>query len=158
VQVHTGHMAGIRNRVDKANAAHFAPVLELHTRVQFDLFHGNWPYMGDILFLGKNYPNVRLNLCWLPIIDPIYAQELIKRAVVTVPHNKLHGFGGDYWDAPEYTVAHLTIGREVIAAALADLVETSWLEEQEAICLAADWLFNNPNSFYRLGLAPITNL
>ena len=116
VQVHTGHMAGIRNRVDKANAAHFAPVLELHTRVQFDLFHGNWPYMGDILFLGKNYPNARLNLCWLPIIDPIYCQELIKRAVMVVPHNKIHGFGGDYWDAPEYSVAHLTIGREVIAA------------------------------------------
>ena len=58
VQVHTGQMGGIRNRVDKANAAHFASVLELHSDVRFDLFHGNWPYMGDLLFLGKNFPNV----------------------------------------------------------------------------------------------------
>ncbi len=152
VQLHTGHMAGIRNRVDKANAAHLAPVLELHTQVQFDLFHGNWPYMGDILFLGKNYPNVRLNLCWLAIIDPLYAQEMVRRLVVTVPHSKVHAFGGDYWDAPEYSVAHLTIALEVLAAGLADTVESGWLEEYEAVSMAADWLYNNPNAFYRLGL------
>lgn len=154
VQIHTGHMAGIRNRVDKSNAAHFVPVLELHSEVQFDLFHGNWPYMGDLLFLGKNYPNVTLNLCWVHMIDPLYTRELIKRAVMTVPHAKIHGFGGDYWYVPEFAVAHLTIAREVIASALADLVECDWLEEEEASCLAADWLFNNPNRFYKLGLQP----
>jgi len=154
VQIHTGHLAGIRNRVQKANAAHLASVLELHRQVRFDLFHGNWPYMGDLLFLGKNYPNVILDLCWLPIIDPLYAQELLKRAVVTVPHVKIHGFGGDYACVPQLVTAHLIIAREVIAAALADLVESGWLEEAQAIRLAADWLFNNPNSFYDLGLQP----
>ncbi len=154
VQVHTGHMAHIRNRVDKANAAHLAPVLELHSKVRFDLFHGNWPYMGDLLFLGKNYPNVTLDLCWVHIIDPLYAQELLKRAVMTVPHAKIHGFGGDYRDFPEFAAAHLAIAREVIAGALADLVEYGWFEEEEAIRLAAEWLFNNPNRFYRLGMEP----
>lgn len=154
VQIHTGHMAGIRNRVGKANAANFASVLELHSAVQFDLFHGNWPYMGDLLFLGKNYPNVTLDLCWVHMIDPLYAQELLKRAVMTVPHAKIHGFGGDYWLAPELVSAHLVLGREVIAGTLADLVECGWLDEETAIQLAADWLFNNPNRFYNLGLQP----
>ncbi len=154
VQLHTGHMAQIRNRVDKTNAAHLAPVLELHSEVQFDLFHGNWPYMGDLLFLGKNYPNVNLDMCWVNMIDPLYAQELLKRAVMTVPHAKIFGFGGDYFAAPEFSVAHLQIAREVIASALADLVECGWLEEEEAIRVAADWLYNNPNRFYRLGLPP----
>lgn len=81
VQLHTGHMAGVRNRVDKANARHLATVLELHRDVRFDLFHGNWPYMGDLLFLVKNYPNAYLNCCWLPLIDPIYAQELLVRSI-----------------------------------------------------------------------------
>jgi len=154
VQVHTGHMAGARNRVDKANAAHLASVLELHSEVQFDLLHGNWPYMGDLLFLGKNYPNVALNLCWVTMIDPLYTQELLKRAVMTVPHAKIHGFGGDYLYVPENAVAHLAIAREVIASALADLVECGWLEEEEATSLAADWLYSNPNRFYDLGLQP----
>jgi hypothetical protein len=152
VQLHTGHMAGIWNRVDKANAGLLTPVLELHRGVRFDLFHGNWPEMGPLLFIAKNYPNVALDLCWLQIIDPLYAEELLRRVVVTIPHTKIHGFGGDYVDAPEYSVAHLTIAREVIASALADLVERGWLEEEQAGEIAADWLFNNPNRFFRLGL------
>ncbi len=152
VQLHTGHMAGIYNRVDKANAALLAPVLELHREVRFDLFHGNWPEMGPILFLAKNYPNVTIDCCWLQIIDPFYAEELLRRAVVTIPHTKIHGFGGDYVDAPEYSAAHLTIAREVIASALADLVDRGWLDEAQAMGIAADWLFNNPNKFFKLGL------
>ena len=156
VQLHTGHMAGIRNRVDKTNAAHLATVLELHRDVRFDLFHGNWPYLGDLLFLGKNYPNVALDCCWLHIIDPDYASELLERSVMTLPHTKVHGFGGDYGDFPEFVAAHLRIARENIAATLCRIVERGWLTEQQALTLAADWLFNNPNRFFRLGLAEYT--
>jgi hypothetical protein len=155
VQLHTGHMAGIRNRVEKTNAALLAPVLELHRDVRFDLFHGNWPYLGDLLFLGKNYPNVALDCCWLHIIDPEYASELLERSVLTLPHSKIHGFGGDYGDVPEYVAAHLRIARENIAATLARLVERGWLSEENAVSLAADWLFNNPNRFYNLGFEDI---
>lgn len=155
VQVHTGHMAGSYNRVDKTNAALLAPVLELHSEVRFDLFHGNWPYMGDLLFLGKNYSNVALDLCWLHIVDPAYAIELMERAVLTLPHTKIHGFGGDYGDVPEFSVAHLEIARQNIAAALTHLVESRWLEEEQALGLAKDWLFNNPNRFFNLGLEEI---
>jgi hypothetical protein len=123
VQLHTGHMAGVRNRVDKTNAAYLAGVLELHQEVRFDLFHGNWPYLGDLLFLGKNYPNVSLDLCWLHIIDPAYAIELLERAVPVMPHTKIHGFGGDFGDQPEYVTAHLQIARKNISAALANLIE-----------------------------------
>lgn len=154
VQLHTGHLAVIRNRVSNSNPAHLASVLELHSEVQFDLFHGGWPYMGDLLFLGKNYPNVTLDLCWVHMLDPLYAAELLKRAVITVPHAKVFGFGGDYWISPELSTAHLLLAREVIASALADLVESGWLEEEEATRIAADWLYNNPNRFYNLGLPP----
>jgi hypothetical protein len=155
VQLHTGMVVGPYNRVDKTNAAQLAPVLELHREVRFDLFHGNWPYMGDLLFLGKNYPNVALDLCWLHIIDPDYASELMERAVLTMPHTKLHGFGGDYGDIPEFVAAHLQIARENIAGTLARLVERGWLEEEAALSLAADWLFNNPNRFFKLGFDEI---
>jgi hypothetical protein len=155
VQLHTGHMAGIRNRVDKTNAAYLAPVLELHRDVRFDLFHGNWPYLGDLLFLGKNYPNVSLDCCWLHIIDPDYAIELLERSVLTMPHTKVHGFGGDYGDVPEFVAGHLYIARENIAAALTRLIERGWLGEEEAVSLAADWLFNNPNRFFKLGFEEI---
>jgi hypothetical protein len=152
VQIHTGHMAGNYNRVDKTNAASLASVLELHREVKFDLFHGNWPYLGDLLFLGKNYPNVSLDLCWLHIIDPLYAIELMERAVLTLPHTKVHAFGGDYGDVPEFSAAHLQVARQNIAAALANLVQAGWLKEEQALTIARDWLFNNPNQFFHLNL------
>ncbi len=155
VQLHAGHTAGVRNRVDKTNAAYLASVLELHRDVRFDLFHGNWPYLGDLLFLGKNYPNVALDCCWLHIIDPDYAAELLERSVLTLPHTKVHGFGGDYGDVPEFVAGHLQIARENIAGVLTHLVERGWLEEEEALSLAADWLFNNPNRFFKLGFEEI---
>ena len=155
VQLHTGHMAGVYNRVDKTNAAHLASVLELHREVRFDLFHGNWPYLGDLLFLGKNYSNVALDCCWLHIIDPDYAAELLERSVMVLPHTKVHGFGGDYGDMPEFVVGHLQIARENISGVLARLVERGWLEEEQALSLAADWLFNNPNRFFKLGFDEI---
>ena len=155
VQLHTGHMAGQYNRVDKANAVHLASVLELHREVRFDLFHGNWPYMGDYLYLGKNYPNTALDLCWLHIIDPTYAVELLTRAVQTLPHTKIHGFGGDYFDVPEYVAGHLEIARQNIALALTRLVEQHWINEEDAYRLAVDWFFNNPNRFFKLGLESI---
>jgi len=155
VQIHTGHMAGIRNRVDKANAALFTQVLELHQDVKFDLFHGNWPYMGDILFLVKNYPNAYLDLCWVNIIDPIYSIELLERSVMTVPHKKVSGFGGDYV-APELIPAHLSLAQENIARALSNLISRGWLSESEALQIAADWLYNNPNELFKLDLKPYT--
>ncbi|MBK9123620.1 MAG: amidohydrolase family protein [Chloroflexi bacterium] len=152
VQIHTGHMAGIYNRVDRANVQLFATVLELHQDVRFDLFHGNWPYDGDILFLTKNYPNVRLDLCWLYIIDPINAIEMLKRSIVSIPHSKIHAFGGDFQDHPEFSVASLKIAQEVVTIALSELVETRWLTIEDAQRIAADWFFHNPNEFFRLGL------
>lgn len=150
VQLHTGHMAGIRNDIVKTNAADLTSVIELHQDVRFDLFHGNWPYMDEYLFLGKNYPNVWLDLCWVQIIDPLYSIELMKRAVMTVSHTKIFAFGGDTGDI-EWTVGYLVIARDNVACALSELVDSGWLKIYEAEEIAKDWFFNNPNEFFKLG-------
>jgi hypothetical protein len=45
----------------------------------------------------------------------------------------------------------LQIARENIAGTLARLVERGWLDERQALSIAADWLFNNANRFFALG-------
>ena len=95
VQIHTGHMAGIRNEITKTNAVGLTSLLELHRETRFDLFHANWPYGGEVLFLVKNYPNVSLDFCWVHMVDPLYTQALLKQAVSSVPHGKIHGYGSD---------------------------------------------------------------
>ena len=151
VQIHTGHMAGIRNDIVKTNASHLIPSIELHEDVRFDLFHGNWPYMDEYIFMGKNYPNVYLNLCWAQSIDPLYCIELMKRAVMTVPHSKIFAFGGDT-GMIEWAAGYLSQAKDNVACALSELADSGWLNIDEAKQIGYDWFFNNPNDFYRLGL------
>jgi uncharacterized protein len=152
VQIHTGHMAGIRNEITKTNAVKLTTLIELHRDVRFDLFHANWPYGGELLFLGKNYPNVTLDFCWANIIDPVYCQQLFKQALCTVPHGKIHGYGSDFLGSADRAWAHATIARDNIAIALSDMVEMDYLELDEAKEVAHAWLFGNANAFFRLGL------
>lgn len=154
VQIHTGHMASIRNDVTKANASLLIQTLELHRDVRFDLFHANWPYMDEYLFIGKNYPNAYLDLCWAHEIDPLYCVELMKRAVMTVPHCKVFAFGGDT-SMVEWLAGYLEIARDNTAIALSELIDSGWLSLNEAKQIAADWFFNNPNEFFRLGFEPV---
>jgi len=152
VQIHTGHMAGIRNEIGKTNAVGLTSVLELHREVRFDLFHANWPYGGELLFLGKNYPNVAIDFCWANIIDPIYCQNLFRQALSCVPHGKIHGYGSDFAGSADRAWAHAQIARDNIAIALSDMVEIEYLGIDEAKQVARMWMFDNANEFFRLGL------
>jgi len=153
VQIHTGHMAGIRNEITKTNAVHLTRLVELHRETRFDLFHANWPYAGELLFLAKNYPNVAVDFCWAHIIDPLYSQNMLRQAVSSVPHGKIHGFGSDLsGETTAAAWAHASIARDNIAAALADLVEIDYLGYEDAQEIAFAWLFKNPNAFFKLGL------
>ncbi|MBE0696827.1 MAG: amidohydrolase family protein, partial [Anaerolineaceae bacterium] len=142
VQIHTGHMAGIRNEIAKTNAVHLTRLLELHRDTRFDLFHANWPYGGEILFLIKNYPNAAIDFCWTHMVDPYYSQELLRQAVFSVPHGKIHGFGSDLaGDTVTSAWAHADLARDNISMALADLVEIEYLDLDDAKNIAYDWLF-----------------
>jgi len=145
-------MAGIRNGIVKTNAAGLTKLIELHRDVRFDLFHANWPYGGEFLFLGKNYPNVTLDFCWANIIDPVYCQNLFKQVLSAVPHGKVHGYGSDFGGSADRAWAHASIARDNIAIALSDMVEMAYLDLNEAKEVATAWLFGNANSFFRLGL------
>ncbi len=152
VQLHTGLLAGIRHDVSKANAILLRPVLELHRDVKFDLFHGNWPYSGEWLFLGKNYPNVYLNFCWVNTIDPIYSQRLFQQAVSSLPHGKIFGYGSDYVGYATHAWAHSQLAKDNIAIALSDLVDMEYLSMKEAKDIIKAWLYDNPNRVFKLGL------
>lgn len=160
VQVHTGHLAGLYGDISQANAAGLANLLMLHNDVRFDLFHANWPYSGEILFLAKVYPNVTIDFCWTNIIDPVYSQNLFRQALASVPHSKIHGYGSDFggFGYPpgggyvDRAWAHAQIARENIAVALSDMVDLDYLSLDEAKEVANAWLFGNANEFYRLGL------
>lgn len=151
VQVHTGHMAGHRNDVAKTNAAGLRSLLEVHRDVRFDLFHANWPYAGDLLFLAKNYANVSIDMCWAYAIDPIYCKDLLKRIVVTVPYTKVHGYGTDVGGShPHMVWAYSEEARDIIAAALSELVAEEYISVDDSLEIASAWLYGNARRFFGL--------
>ncbi len=152
VQIHTGHMAGIRNDIVKTNAAHLTSIIEMHRDVRFDLFHANWPYGGELLFLAKNYPNVAIDFCWANIIDPVCCQNLFKQALSCVPHGKIHGYGSDFCGFADRAWAHADIARDNIAIALSDMIDAEYIDIDDAKEIALMWLRENANEFFRLGL------
>ena len=128
VQIHTGHMAGVRNDIAKTNAVGLTRIIELHRDVRFDLFHANWPYSAELIYLAKNYPNVRIDFCWANIIDPIYCQRMFQQALSAVPHGKVHAYGSDYGGSVDRAWAHAQIARANVAIALSELVEMEYLD------------------------------
>ncbi len=153
VQIHTGHLAGNYGDIRGTNAAHLAPLLEMHRDVRFDLFHANWPYGGEFLFLGKNYPNVRLNFCWANVIDPAYCKALFRQALSAVPRIKIHAHGSDYSGFPDRAWAAARIARDNVACALAEAVAQGETDLDEARETATMWFYTNPREFFRLGSA-----
>lgn len=152
VQLHTGHMAGVRDDIEKTNAIKLRSVLELHRDVRFDLFHANWPYSGELLFLAKNYPNVTIDFCWANIIDPIYCQRMFEQVLSCVPHGKIHAYGSDFGGCVDRAWAHASIARENITIALSKMVDEEYIDVDDAKQIAYAWLFANANEFFRLDI------
>jgi len=152
VQIHTGLLAGLRGDMRPVNAAHLTPLFPMYPDVKFDLFHASWPYADDLCALAKCHPNVTIDFCWAQSIDPVYAQNLMKRLVSCAPYSKVHGYGSDYFGQTDKAWAHAGLARDNIARALADLIAADYLDLDAAQEIATAWLFDNPNRFFKLGL------
>jgi hypothetical protein len=70
---------------------------------------------------------------------------------MTVPHNKIFAFGGDTGHI-EWVAGYLSQVKDNVAYALSELVDSDWLNIDEAKQIGFDWFYNNPNEFYKLGL------
>jgi hypothetical protein len=99
--------------------------------------------------LGKNFPNVYVDLCWVHVISPWVARQTLHEWIETVPANKIFGFGGDYIFV-EGAYAHSRMARRGVAQVLAEKVEGGYLTEDEAIVLARKLLRENAVQFFRL--------
>ena len=66
-QIHTG-MQGNWGHVPDSNPLDLLELIRAHRSVRFDLFHAGYPYARELGVVGKHYPNVWLNACWIYLI------------------------------------------------------------------------------------------
>ncbi len=135
VQIHTGLHAGNGNLITNSKPTHLANLFMEYPDVNFILFHGGYPYGGELGTLAKNFPNVYIDMCWTYVISPSYSERYLHEWIETVPANKIMAFGGDY-SFVEAVYAHSVMARQVIAKVLIAKVKDRYLTEKEAIDIA----------------------
>jgi len=148
VAVHSGMWGDFRS----LDAKHMIPVFPRHPNTRFDLYHLSMPSVRDAIVIGKNFPNVWLNLCWCHIISQQMTCSALDECMDMVPMNKIIGFGGDYGRPVEKVYGHLVMAREDIATVLGQRVDRGLMGSDEAIAVAGKWLWDNPKQLYKLNV------
>ena len=69
IQIHTGYLARNGNMLENSNPIRLNNLFLEYPEARFVLFHGGYPWTGEFSALGKMFPNVYLDLVWLPQIS-----------------------------------------------------------------------------------------
>jgi predicted TIM-barrel fold metal-dependent hydrolase len=149
IQIHTGLQAGDGNIIENSNPALLANLFLKYRDVKFVLFHGGYPYGGELASLAKNFQNVYIDLCWLYIISPSYSERYLHEWLETIPANKIMAFGGDYHNV-ENVYGHLLFAKEIIGNVLTEKVRDGYFSEEEAMKIATMILHDNAVNLFGL--------
>lgn len=137
LKIHTGYLAGndYFAQPDHVRVAHFAPLLEAYPDTRFVLMHMAYPYSDEVLAIAKHFSNVWLDMCWGWALNPYHAADFVRRAIHSVPINKIFGFGGDtMW--PTSVVAYAKQARHWLTFALQSEINDGFLTEAQAMSIA----------------------
>jgi predicted TIM-barrel fold metal-dependent hydrolase len=147
-QIHTG-VQGNWGHIPDSNPLHLLPLLRAHPHTRFDLFHAGYPFSREMGMIGKHYPNVWLNMCWMYVITMEGSRQSLSEWIDLVPGERLLGFGSDVgW--PEFIYGHLLMARSCLADMLAKKVRRDFLSGTAALDLVRMMLHDNAVALYGL--------
>jgi hypothetical protein len=145
LQVHTGMNYG---PLDEANPTRLVNLYQEFPQAKFVLFHGGYPYADEIALIAKSFPNVYLDLVWMPQLSQSMCVEMLARWIDLVPVNKIM-WGGDVWTVEECVGSALYFKDTLAQALLRKQIEQGFTE-QECLLIANRILWRNALAFYRL--------
>ena len=131
IQIHTGYLAGNGNTLDNGHPSKLNNLFLEHPDARFVLFHGGYPWTGEFASFGKMFPNVYLDLVWMPQISREAAVQALDEMLDLVPYSKFF-WGGDCVFIEEST-GSLEFGRSVVAEVLARRIARGLLSEEIAM-------------------------
>lgn len=130
IQIHTGYLAGDGNTLENSRPTKLNKLFIKYRDAQFVLFHGGYPWTSEFVALGKMFPNVYLDLVWLPQISREKAVLTLDEMLDCVPYNKIF-WGGDCAFIEEST-GSLEFAKSVLAETLSKRIERGLLTEEVA--------------------------
>jgi len=149
VVFHTGLHSGNGNYIANSDPSLLSNIFMRYPEIKFSLFHGSYPYGGELSALAKNFPNVFIDLNWIYAISPSYSERYLHEWLETIPVNKIMAFGGDF-RCVENIYGELLIAKQVISKVLISKVGQGYFSEQEALKIAKMILYDNSKLFYKI--------
>lgn len=149
VAFHTGLQSGNGNLIENSNPTLLANIFIKYPDVNFVLFHGSYPFGGQLATLAKSFSNVYIDMNWTYAISPSYSERYLHEWLETIPANKIMAFGGDF-RCVENIYGELLIAKQVISNVLTDKVRDGYISEYEAIKIAQMILHDNAMKFYNI--------
>jgi hypothetical protein len=148
IQIHTGYLAGNGNYLENGRPVKLNNLFMNYPEARFVLFHGGYPWTGEYAALGKMFPNVYLDIVWLPQISREKAVLALDEMFDCVPCNKFF-WGGDC-GLIEESVGSLEYGKEVLAEVLSRRIERGLLTEDVAYDMVRKILRENAIEMFKL--------
>ncbi|MCX6334903.1 MAG: amidohydrolase family protein [Bacteroidia bacterium] len=149
VAFHTGIQAGGNNFIGNSDPALLTNLFYEFPDVNFVLFHGSYPFGGELTTLVRNFSNVFIDMNWTYSISPAYSARYLDEWLDAVPASKIMAFGGDQ-RCVENTYGNLVIARQVISKVLTEKVKSGYWSEKEVFTIARMILYDNAAKFYNL--------
>ena len=149
VVFHTGFQAGNGNYIENSNPDLLSNIFLQYPGINFALFHGSYPFGGELATLAKNFSNVYIDMNWVYAISPSYSERYLNEWIETVPVSKIMAFGGDY-RCVENIYSELIVAKQIISDVLIKKVENGYFSEQEALTVARLILHDNAQKFYNI--------
>ena len=131
IQIHTGYFAGNYNDLKNGDPLKLNDLLLQYPKATFVLFHGGFPWTTEFVALGKTFPNVYLDLVWLPQISKQNAIRTFNEMLDCVPYNKIL-YGADCHFIEE-ALGSIQFGKEVVVEVLADRISRGSMSEEMAL-------------------------
>jgi hypothetical protein len=142
-QIHTG--LGL---MTNTNPMQLQSLIARHPKTTFVLMHGGYPWMDDIFGLVHVYPNVVVDLCWLPLISSSAAIRFLHELLDVCNADKIV-WGCDTWTSEESLGALLSMA-DVLSTVLEEKISAGKMTKNNALRLAEGIMRNNAKHWFCL--------
>lgn len=108
-----------------------------------------WPYLQEAGWLAKHRPNIYIDTCWMPVLNPAFLREALEMWINYVPTHKI-------MLAHDSTSVEMAVGssgftRETLAEILSKQQQDLHLPLDVLQTIATDMLHNNAVRVYGIG-------
>ncbi len=148
IQVHTGSFGNCGNDPRKGHPFQLINLFTEFHKTKFILFHGSYPFTGEMVSLVKAFPNVYVDICWTPWLLYNNLQKYLSEWLAVIPSNKIL-LGGDS-EVIERLYASFSVAKDCIAEVLSDYIERDVYTKKMALTVARKLLKENAQKIYKI--------